>query len=334
MCRRNKASASHSDGSPPLPKRPRYEQQNDPTLSPFMRSGRTLIGQKALGNQRQRQQSKTDDVRESALPSPATRRNEGLHEVVPTDMRNTFFDFPALQELQSGARTSPSLTVFRHPDGGVGGHTQTFPKPSSNRGSTHTRGQSRAHDRLREAAKKAKKSKARPKDTMQAVVSEQIRATASGKEILADPYLNKAEPNLSSVGGAIEPPGSQAPVRARFASEAHSAREGIKERWFAFEQQEREPNPSFSFAPPSPLRAPMDSGPGSGEYLAAPFPLNRIPEVPQEDHIAHRSAWMTQPGRTLTTRGGSSSTTSSSTSTATVSPPPRKKQKIQRKKRR
>lgn len=276
------------------PKRVKYQQDTDSTLKPFMRSGETLIGSKAIEGQTKKRTVRSEEVRVRALPSSQTRRNEGLHEVIPTNMRNEFGGSKDFAYIQSGLRTSPSETVFRREGGELGGHTQSFVK-SSGQGSTHTKGQGPAHDKLRDEFRRSKKRRLSGPVTASNMMSAQIRSTASGPEIMKSDYLTGSLPNSLDSSGPLESPKAKSkPNREKFASGRHNQREESKRRLFAYSQQSLSSKEGFQFAPPSPLRAPMEEG---GGYLSAPFPLPQIPEFPSTATLAHSTAWMTEPLR-------------------------------------
>lgn len=280
-----------------VPKRPKYEQRKDRTLSPFMRKGESIVGERAVEGQSKKRKVTSEDVRVVARGSSQTLRNEGLHEVIPTNKRNEMEGRKHLSHIQSGLRTSPSTTVFRRKDGELGGHTQTFVKRSG-QGSTHTKGQGPAHDELRDEFVTVKKRKLSEPASSASMMSRQLRITASGPEIMKSDYLTDALPNSLSAKGPLESPKAKSkPNRTSFARSTHSKREQAKQRYYQFVQQEVPEKEVFQFAPPSPMRAPMEQDGTGGGYLRAPFPLPQIPEFPTEQRQAHTTAWMTQPLR-------------------------------------
>jgi hypothetical protein len=109
----------------PPPKK-RYEQRNDPSLSPFMGKG-SYIGSLAMAAQISGRRASAAQVRVVAKPFPEAHMGQGLHEVVPTNLRDKISSIPAKQtrtaaaEVQSGARTTPALTPFYF-QGMTGGH--------------------------------------------------------------------------------------------------------------------------------------------------------------------------------------------------------------------
>lgn len=288
--------SSNSKGS----QRPTYRQDKDPTLSPFIRkSDSGLVGGRAVEGQSRKRKVRSEDVRVTARASSQTLRNEGLHEVIPTNKRNDFSGNKLYAHIQSGLRTSPSTTVFRRRDGELGGHTQTFVKRSG-QGSTHTKGQAPAHDELRDEFHQAKKRKLSEPGTSASLFARQLRITASGPEILKSKYLTDALPNSRSAKGPLESPSAKKkPNRINFARETHRRREQGKERFFAFVQQEVPSSEASRFRSPSPPRAPLNDDGTGGERLSAPFPLPQIPLFPSTARQAHTTAWLTAPLRSL-----------------------------------
>lgn len=274
-----------------------YRQATDPTVRPFLTGGRSFMGESGALLQEKGKNPSSSDIRETAVKTPNLSGGSGLHELLPTNMAPEVAksDNPVAIGLQSGARTSTAHQMFRIEGGDVGGHTGFALKPTGGRGSTHTRGQGPAHDRMREAARS---SVLKEKDADQAINSLMLKhldVSPTGKDILSSTYAEGMKPSISSIG-TVGPVNKKDPGRIRLAKLADQEREPVKKRLRAHKEQ------TGRGRSPSPERAPIDDEGEGGDYLVGPtLPPPPIPTFGGKSgswqNVANKASWLTAPQR-------------------------------------
>ncbi len=237
------------------------------------------------------------DIREDAVKTSDLRGGSGLHELLPTNMGPEVSKSgnPIAIGLQSGARTSTAHQMFRIDGGDVGGHTGFAPKPTGGPGSTHTRGQAPAHDRMRKRARTSVFKETEPDTAINELMREHLDVTPTGQDILNSSYLEGMQPNVSSIG-TIGKVGQKDPARIRLAQFGHSEREQVKKRTLSHKRKR-----GYGRSP-SPDRTPIDDDGNGGDYLVGPpLPPPPIPTFEGTpgswQHVANTASWLTAPQR-------------------------------------
>jgi hypothetical protein len=284
----------------------RYSQDEDPTATPYHRSGASSFGESGAELQTRGRKPAAAQIREEAVGGPGRSGGAGLHEIVPTNLRDWVASTgnEALIGSQAGFRTATDYQLFAPAvtaTGEVGGHTGAFRKPSG-LGSTHTRGQAPAHDTLRAAAQSVE-HQADPDVVVNTLALAHLDSTPHGQEILQSDYLTGARPNRLIFGtlGPVAGSGSAPdPNRLALAQDVHARRELVKARERG-RSRLRDPARARTRSP-SPERTPIDASGGGGGYVAgdrttwATAPVPAFAETGWRQ-IANETAWLSQPQR-------------------------------------
>jgi RHS repeat-associated protein len=271
---------------PTTPTTPTYKQSTDPTLLSLMRASDEIVGESAVNKLDKGLEPKSDEVRVKAQKRSDTTMGQGLHEIVPTSERKTIAkikDTKMRKEValaQSGARSTPALTVLKTATGSLAGHTGTFVDPKKPRSSQGTSGQAAAHDSLRSALTDIV-TKGNTDVVAIDVLNAGLDTMATGPEILNATHLLTLTPNLTT-----------APTTKDLAITAHQAREDYKDRSRALKRNLSKKSQKRTRSP-SPARDPMTAT-GGGEYSKKARTLPQVPPFPMTDTTAHMTAWATQ----------------------------------------
>jgi hypothetical protein len=289
----------------PPQKKARYEQSKDRTLLPFLPKKAAVIGALAMSAQIAGEPTTATHVRVSAHGFSDTHMGQGLHEVVPTSLHGAISAMPkskkrtreAAAEVQSGARTTPALTPMTH-QGKTFGHTGTFVNLAKKGASTHTSGQSSAHDALREGFHAAVETGMEGDEMSVHMAAVQFSVMPPGPQLLNSPDVTGAQPNLKLFGPLESPTAKKRPNRIGLVRLIHSRREASKARARAA-QRELKPLERQRTRSPSPEREPIDAHGGGGGYIKNPKKsrVTPMPQFPDKHRSAHLSAWIFQPLR-------------------------------------
>ena len=287
-----------------------YDTLSDPTVTPFLKKGEKYFGESGARAQLKGKKTSAERIRVPAKKTKGLRAGSGLHEVVPTNLKDEVAGSGSeiLVGLQSGFRTSTSKQLFRRksdkrdklPVGSeeVGTHTGFAPKKSG-RGSTHTKGQGPAHDRLRKASRKVKKEKDADVAINELALAH-LDTTPTGSEVLASPYITGLLPNDSSIGeiGPLSTSGPVDPERIKLAKRVHRERERVKVRARSIKRQRKRGRS------PSPPRLPIDDLGQGGGYVGGDRSTYTVEPVPSFgspsstfDYTARQSSWLSAPQR-------------------------------------
>lgn len=319
-----------------------YSQATDPTATPYHKSGRQYFGEAGADLQSRGITPRPEQIREEAVGGFGRTGGAGLHEVLPTNLLGDVARWgnPALIGAQSGLRTATDYQLFSPAAtnrGEVGGHTGFFRRPGSS-SSTHTGGQSTAHDTLRAAARSVK-NEGDPDVVVNTLTLAHITSTPTGQDVLQSGYITSGRPNRSRFGavGPVAAPGAPPDAgRLALAQDVHARRELVKARERG---RARERDPGRQRLPsPSPERRPIDASGGGGDYVPgdrttwATAPVPRFPGV-RWRQVANETAWLTQPQRhpfdvstaplirPAPSSGGASSSVPVAVSTPAIAPP-------------
>ncbi len=282
-----------------------YDQSSDDTVRPFLSSGDSYMGEKALDKQLSGKNPTASDVRVKAVKSKGLRGGSGLHEVVPTNLGSkvTKSGNESLMGAQSGFRTSTGKQMFNIDGNEVGLHTGFAPKKSG-RGSTHTKGQSKAHDQMRDTVDEIIDNDIDDRDeVLNKLLLQHVNVTPHGQSILGSDYLTGSFPNDDGGLGAfgpIDPKGTIDPQRLATTRKRHSEREDVKRRGRTHKRSTKRKR----LRSPSPPRSLIDPHGKGGDYIQNPkmedevemFPFD--PEIGEDyDYSANVSSWFSQPQR-------------------------------------
>lgn len=266
----------------------KFRQKDDPTLKPHIKRHQEIVGQTAVEKQKRGVTPTAAEVRVRAVKRSRTTMGQGLHEPVPTNMRDKIAKIadPAMREeaahVQSGLRTTPALTPMNNPSGGTCGHTGTYVSPSAPKKSLYTSGQGPAHDKLRQSFDRAIAT-GRPHQLMTDMAVAQLEGIPHGQKLLADPNFSALPTNLN-VSNPRE-----------YAAEVHWRREKVKDRIrTTIDNDERKTG--IRARSPSPERDDMTSA-GGGGYSTRQRARTPEPDYPSTSRTAHRAAWVSQPLR-------------------------------------
>lgn len=289
-------------GAPPpahFPPQPPYTQDTDPSLTPFLHGGRHYIGEDAMRRQLAGQTATGRDVRVDAVQGPHQRRGAGLHEAIPTDMRNSLGGDPAAIGIQSGLRTATDLTLLQA-NGDVAAHTGHNPDPlydpaypGQHTGYTGLTGQATGHGPLRHLPHGATTG-----ERVLDAAGRMAGTLATGPQILAAHGLTGSVPNVHG-SAAIEPPAPPGyhpgPQRGIEAHIHHDIREHIKDRIRTEAQGQGVPSPV------SPRRLPVHpvtgQGGGYGDDGRPASPRRAVAAPSAVVEAANLSAHLSAPGR-------------------------------------
>ncbi len=266
-----------------------YQQSTDSTLQHYLGS-KDIVGEAAVDKLTQGVEPSSTDVRVNARPFDETTMGQGLHEFVVTSDRKNIAKVKnksmrkELALAQSGARSTPALTVLKTDTGTIAGHTGTFVDPSKPRSSQGTSGQAAAHDVLRTARSNIV-TKGNTDVVHIDVLNAGLDTLATGPELLNATHLLTLTPNLTTATTIEE-----------FAMTIHEVREGIKDRTRALRRNLPATSKKRTRSP-SPPRAPMTKTGKGGQYSKKPRKLPPVPNFPTTNTTAHMTAWATQPGR-------------------------------------
>ena len=282
-----------------------YRQEDDPTVMPFLGKGHSYMGEKALDKQLSGKTPNSSDIRVPAIKSPGLFSGSGLHEVVPTNLGSKVAKSgnESLMGAQSGFRTSTGKQMFNIEGGEVGVHTGFAPKQKG-RGSTQTKGQSKAHDEMRDMTDDIMEDEVDDRDeVINSLLLRHLEVTPHGQSILKSTYLTGSFPNShNNLGlfGPINPNGPIDPQRLRVAQDRHNEREEVKRRGRTHKRSTGNPRARS----PSPPRTPIDNQGKGGGYKQNPTLQDEVlpfPFIPDEgedyDYVANVTSWMSQPQR-------------------------------------
>jgi hypothetical protein len=285
-----------------------YRQEDDPTAKPFLKTGQKYIGEAAIKKQLTGATPDAADVRVASVKPKGSDYGYGLHEVLPTDTRGKVAKSgnEAVIGLQSGARTSTEFTFFNRDEENaeeVGAHTGALPKETGS-GSTHTRGQAPAHDRLRTVLDDViTKKTTDAEEAANAILLAEIEAQPHGQQILSSEYLTGGHSRHGTIGAVAKSGASPDAERLRLATEAHDRREGMKERGRSL-KRDAEKRGKKNLRSPSPPRTPITSTGSGGEHVTVDrtqFPTVAVPSFygkrSSYEFAANLGAWATQPMR-------------------------------------
>lgn len=291
------------------PRRPEvFRMQSAPDTARYVPGGQQVIGQRGMEAQMRGATPSARQVRSRAQSYDDTTMGQSHHEVYPTSERGFIANMPSdsqrssAAQVQSGARTTPAVTPMLDPQGQTAGHTGTYVSPARPRASTHTSGQSRAHDVLRESLRQAVSEGVDGGPLAARAAGAQISGIPTGPQLMRDEGLNGAITNYGRVAfeDAVaddEDDFSSAPNRALYASDIHERREHAKARLRTAEQHHAargEPGAR----PPSPPRRSLSQGGGYHSPSSPVRPASPFPDVDGADYpVAEEAAWLTQPFR-------------------------------------
>jgi hypothetical protein len=282
-----------------------YSQDTDDTVTPFLSSGYSFMGERALDKQLLGKTPTSGDIRVNAVKSDGLRGGSGLHEVVPTNLGSKVAKSgnESLIGAQSGFRTSTGKQMFNIEGDEVGVHTGFAPKLTG-RGSTHTKGQSKAHDEMRDVVDDIMEDEVDDRDeVINALLLRHLEVTPHGQNILNSDYLTGSYPNdHHNLGmfGPINPKGTIDPQRLNQAQQRHDEREKVKRRG----RTHKRATGNQRARSPSPPRTPIDPFGKGGGYIQKPtlqdeveaFPFD--PEIGEDyEYSANVTSWMSQPQR-------------------------------------
>lgn len=282
-----------------------YDQSSDDTVTPFLGKGQSYMGEKALDKQLSGKTPTSSDIRVNAVKSKDLRGGSGLHEVVPTNLGSKVMKSgnESLMGAQSGFRTSTGKQMFNIEGDEVGLHTGFAPKKSG-RGSTHTKGQSKAHDQMRETVDEIIDNDIDDRDeVLNKLLLQHVNVTPHGQSILESDYLTGSYPNDHGGLGEFGPRSKKGPIdpqRLQISRKRHAEREEVKRRGRTHKRSTKRKR----LRSPSPPRSLIDQHGNGGDYIQNPkmedeveaFPFN--PEVGEDyDYTAQISSWFSQPQR-------------------------------------
>lgn len=282
QCCKYDSSCTHKDPCPIH----EYSQVNDSTKALFIAEGKSYIAEEAMRLQQQGKIPTANQVRVKSYKSPYKRSGSGLDELIPTNKREMVAKskIPGLPGIQSGARIPTDRSVLKF-GSGVCGHTGMFPKKDGH-GSTHLKGQSKAHDIRR---LKFDETWNRT-EAVSNICGLGIKSEANGKEIMESSYLIGAIPNFLNVSPIGK--GAQDPTRINIASIIHESREHSKSRLNSYTDFHKLPRLT------SPERNPITEDGEGGDYGSVCRPISPLPFFlggNDTEKSANESAWIVAP---------------------------------------
>lgn len=286
-----------------------YEQSKDSTITPYLTGGDKFMGEKGSRDQLKGSKPKSEKIRVPAKTIGNRRFGSGMHEIVPTNLAPEIVNKKSLIAFQSGGRTSTDLTLFRRTTDKkekrksgtleIGTHTGFAPKETG-KGSTHTKGQAPAHDKLRKTARKSK-SESDDFIVVNEMLNSHLDTQPTGPEIMESEYIEGMIPNISDIGkiGPVsDDPTQKDKERIKLAKEIHDRREKLKRRSRSLKREKKRGRS------PSPPREPIDDSGSGGDYIKSPSISDEVEPIPtfkgkdgSFEFIANMSAWATQPQR-------------------------------------
>ncbi len=269
----------------------------------------SYMGEKGMLAEIKGEKPGEDDVRQRSKKGVG-----GLHEIVPTDLREEISHIPDeakenppnklrshVAQVQSGARTSTRLTFFKKEDKGEGkiaAHSYAFEN------NAHTAGQSKAHDELRTTVRAACEKKLTGEKLIVATVRKQFELMAYPEDMLTDTGLTGNVSTIPDIGEIKAPDPNDAvqktSSRFRLAERVHIGREQAKQRLRTLKRSTPglEHEGKSEGQENSPTRVASPSPPRRSLFFTNPHPTPEpLPGFPGTHPVANQAAWVTEPLR-------------------------------------
>lgn len=242
-----------------------YSQSTDPSVKPFLKRKREYMGQDAMEEEVAGKVPPSSKIRVRAVKHRGYGWGLGMHEAVPTDLREeipTYPDRDTLAGMQSGLRTSTGFTVFKE-----SAHSGMMKGPND-KANWGTSGQASAHNTMREWAKTVGKDSTKTADEkVLSGASTFISSLATGDDIMSNPALTGGR-LCCAPSVTFGPPGD--PSRINAASVHQELREHTKRRINAVSEDKH-----VKVDPPlSPERPMIDK---TGTYVPITRPSSPLP---------------------------------------------------------